>query len=202
MSWAKAPLYPIQKQEVASILSDEIAYQKYLKGDNSAASLLVERYGDSLTLYINQYIKDLSDAEDLMIEAFSQLFSKERPITEKGNFKAYLYKVARNLSLRHIHKCRIRFLNIGELTFDLPDDLLTETQLIKNERNHQLYDALKKLKPEYREALYLIYFEDMSYRDAAIAMSKNERQITNLVHRGKHRLKNILEQEGFLYADV
>ena len=40
----------------------------------------MERYGDALIFYINGYIKDLHDAEDLMIEAFSLLFAKERPI--------------------------------------------------------------------------------------------------------------------------
>ena len=49
--------------------------------------------------------------------------------------------------------------------------------------------------------LYLVYFEDMSYRDAATVMNKSESQITKLVYRGKQSLKAILEQEGFSYAD-
>ena len=58
---------------------------------------------------------------------------------------------------------------------------------------------MARLKPDYREALYLIYFEQMSYRAAAQVLGKNEAQITNLVHRGKQRLKTILEQEGYEY---
>ena len=34
------------------MVSDETAYRKYLAGDEAAAQLLVERYGDALTLYI------------------------------------------------------------------------------------------------------------------------------------------------------
>lgn len=60
---------------------------------------------------------------------------------------------------------------------------------------------MNALKPEYREALFLVYFEDLSYRDAAAVLGKNERQITNLIHRGKQSLKTILEREGFSYAD-
>lgn len=60
------------------MISDETAYRRYLDGEQKAADLLVERYGDALTLYINGYIKDIHEAEDLMIEAFSQLFAKER----------------------------------------------------------------------------------------------------------------------------
>ena len=49
------------------MISDETAYRRYLDGEQKAADLLVERYGDALTLYINGYIKDIHEAEDLMI---------------------------------------------------------------------------------------------------------------------------------------
>ena len=52
------------------MISDEAAYRRYLCGEEKAAELLVEKYGDALTLYINGYIKDIYEAEDFMIEAF------------------------------------------------------------------------------------------------------------------------------------
>lgn len=61
--------------------------------------------------------------------------------------------------------------------------------------------AMAKLKTEYREALYLVSLEGMSYWEAGKILGKSEQQITNLVHRGKKSLKIILEQEGFVYAD-
>ena len=78
---------------------------------------------------------------------------------------------------------------------------MAETEFFKNERMRQLYAALSKLKAEYREVLYLVYFENMSYRNAASVMRKSEQQVTNLVYRGKQKLKEILEKEGFRYAD-
>ena len=179
------------------MVSDEAAYRRYLSGEEKAADLLAERYGDALTLYINGYIKDIYEAEDLMIEAFAQLFAKERLIRGKGSFKAYLYKTARHLALRHNQKHRFVFLRLDELQ----SDTLIDTDLLRSERDRQLYDALEKLKAEYREALYLVYFEDMSYRDAATVMNRSESQITKLVYRGKQSLKAILEQGGFSYAD-
>lgn len=53
------------------MISDEILYRRYLDGEDKAADTLVEKYGDALTLYINGYLKDIHEAEDLMIEAFS-----------------------------------------------------------------------------------------------------------------------------------
>ena len=183
------------------MISDEIAYRRYLDGEQKAADLLVERYGDALTLYLNGYLRDIHEAEDLMIEAFAQIFAKERPISGAGAFKAYLYKTARNLALRHRKKHWFGCLHLDELNFEPQSDVLADTEFDRIEQRRQLYTALRKLKAEYREALYLVYLEELSYRNAAAVMGKSEAQITNLVHRGKQSLKLILEQEGFIYAD-
>ena len=45
----------------------------------------------------------------------------------------------------------------------------------------QMADLIAEHKKEYREALYLVYFENMSYRDAAIVMGKSEAQVTKLI---------------------
>ncbi|MFQ9752187.1 MAG: RNA polymerase sigma factor [Coprococcus sp.] len=92
------------------------------------------------------------------------------------------------------------FLCLDELDFE-PRSTPCRDGYARSERDRQLYDALEKLKAEYREALYLVYFEDMSYRNAATVMNKSESQITKLVYRGKQSLKVILDQEGFTYAD-
>lgn len=177
------------------MVSDETAYRKYLAGDEAAAQLLVERYGDALTLYINGVLGDIHEAEDLMIEAFAHIFARERPIQD-GCFKAYLYKPGRNLALR----CKTRrrfFLPLEEL----PDEALAETGSLQNEQHRQLYAALGKLKKEYRETLFLVYFEELSYRQAAQVLGRTEQQVTNLVYRGKQQLKQLLEQEGYQYEN-
>ena len=181
-------------------MSDETLYQRYLDGEEAAADLLVRSHSDALMLYINGYLHDIHESEDLMIESFARLFARPRPIREEGCFRAYLYKIGRNLALRHLGRRRISWIHFDDLPFELSDNALAETPFFENERRHQLYDALAKLKPEYREALYLVYFEDMSYHMAAQVMNKNERQITNLIYRGKQSLKAILEKEGFQYA--
>lgn len=186
---------------MSDTLSDEILYSRYIGGEESAANVLVERYGDALTIYIDGYLRDIHEAEDLMIEAFARIFAKERPIRRDGSFRAYLYKTARNLAFRHLGRHRLSLLHLDELEFDPPDEVLTETEFIRDERHRTLYAAMEQLKAEYREALFLVYFEDLSYREAAEVMGKNENQVTKLVYHGKQRLKALLEQGGFTYGD-
>ena len=47
--------------------------------------------------------------------------------------------------------------------------------------------------------MYLVYLQDMSYKEAGVIMHKSESQITKLIYRGKQRLRTILENEGFRY---
>ncbi len=73
------------------MITDETIYQQYLRGETNAADLLVERYGDMLTLYINGYIKDIHEAEDLMIEAFSQIFAKKSVLLRERAVSRHIF---------------------------------------------------------------------------------------------------------------
>ena len=50
---------------------DEELYRQYLRGDEAGLEALMRKYGNPLTLYINGYLHDVHEAEDLMIEVFS-----------------------------------------------------------------------------------------------------------------------------------
>ena len=180
------------------MVTDEVLYEQFWDGGKNAADELVHRHGDILVLFLNSYLKDIHEAEDLMIETFALMFAKKRPVSESGSFRAYLYKTARRLAGKTIKKHRLH-IGFEELPFELQSEALAETGLFENERKRQLYEALEELKPEYQEALYLVYFEDMSYRAAAEIMKKSESQITNLVYQGKTSLRKILTKNRFEY---
>ena len=163
--------------------TDEELYGQYLCGDETGLELLIKKYGDPLTLYIDGYLHDVHEAEDLMMETFSWLFTK-KPRIRNGCFKAYLYKAARHMALRHKSRRRIIF-SLDDLT----------------RRNQILHLCMDELNSDYREALYLTYFEGMSYQQAAEVMGKSVKQITNMVYRGKERLRGLLKREGITNAE-
>ena len=174
--------------------TDEEFYKQYLCGDEAGLEALMKKYGDPLTLYINGYLHDVHEAEDLMIEAFSYLFTK-KPRIRDGGFKAYLYKAARHMALRHKSRRRI-FFSFEDLTGEPDGKTLVEEVVRTKERNQILHFCMDELNSEYRETLYLTYFEGMSYQQAAEVMGKSVKQITNIVYRGKERLRGLLEREG------
>lgn len=183
------------------MIPDEDLYRDYLNGDNAALALLMERYGNRLTLYINGYLHDLQDSEDLMIEAFAYLISKQPQIRD-GCFRAYLYKMARNLALRYQAKKRSKFcFSLEEMEREAESKILIEEIIQEEEFHHCLYRCMDKLKLEYREALYLVYFENMSHAQAAQVMKKSVKQVSDLVFRARNYLRGYLLEEGISDAN-
>lgn len=179
-----------------SDVNDITLYQRFLSGDDSGLQRLMERYGNSLTLYIDGYLRDIHEAEDLMIEAFAYFVAK-RPRLRDDGFRAYLYKSARHLALRCLQKKRRKQLfSFDDLEQEPESDVLLETLVQTDERNRILWRCMDELAPAYREALYLVYFEGMRHAEAAAVMHKTEKQIADLVYRGRASLRKTLEREG------
>ena len=64
-----------------------------------------------------------------------------------------------------------------------------------------MHRALHRLKPEYSQVLYLLYFEDFDNSQTAVIMKKSKRQIENLAYRAKKSLRQELEKEDFVYEE-
>lgn len=152
----------------------------------------MERHGDAVKFYIHGYISDIDMAEEIMLEAFARLLVKA-PTLRTGGFKPYLYKTARNLALKHLNY-RSRFTSLDALAFEPVEDRQLEEGLLRDERERELYRNLDRIAPEYREALYLVYIEELSYVEAAAVMRKSRKQVENLVYRGKRAMKALMDK--------
>ena len=173
------------------IVRDEEYFYRLVKGDREALRPLMERYGDPLKLYVDGYIHDADMAEEIMLDAFSRMLVKA-PRLREGAFKPYLYKTARNLAFKHL-KYRSRFMSLDSLAYEPVDQTHFEEGLLEDERNRELYRNLDRISSEYREALFLVYIEGLSYEEAGAVMHKSRKQVENLVFRGKRAMRSLME---------
>ena len=188
-----------QKKEVNGMACDEAFYCQYIDGDDAGLEALMKKYGAPLTMYIDGYLHDVHEAEELMLDVFAYLFTK-KPRIRDGGFKAYLYKAARHMALRRKSR-RKRLFSLNDLS-NAPDGRLLAEEVIRTkERNRLLHFCMSEINPDYREVLYLTYFEDMSYAQAAEVTGRTVKQVTNMVYRGKESLRRRLEQEGITNAE-
>ncbi len=179
---------------------DDELYNRFLAGDVPAYDDLLIRYGDNLTWYLYGYLHNLQDSEDLMIEAFARVMAK-RPTISAGCFKAYLFRTARNLAARfHSVFRRLGEFSLEDLNTEPAGDASVRDDFVNDERKRALHRCLDRIDPEVRETLWLIYFEEMSYAEAALVMGVNTKRIDHTLTRGKKLLFKELEKEGITNA--
>ena len=174
--------------------SDEALYARYLaSGDEDAFRVLLERHREGLTLFLRSFVPTLEDAEDLMIDAFAVAASGTAAFSGGSSFRTWLFAIGRNLARSHLRRQRVL------APEEAPGAVTPELELLRSERSRRLYEAMAGLKQEYRQVLYLLYFEQMSQDDAARIMRKTKKQIYHLTSRGRDALRAALERTGFEY---
>lgn len=178
----------------------EELYRRFQNGDHSVLEQLIDLYKNSLMRYIYTFVNDNRDAEELMIDALTELVISKK-YRGQSSLKTYLFAIGRNISLHHIRKYKRRDSVPHE---DIPDDVydhinLPEYNFVREDERQRLRAAIQTLKCEHREVLHLVYYERMSYADAGVSMKKSVTQINNLLHKAKTTLKIILENEGLGY---
>ena len=177
------------------MLHDESSYRRFLSGDQAAFDEILNQHRLHLILFIDRIVRDPDVAEDLAIDVFVDLLVHPRRYDFRISLKSYLFMRGRSLALDWLRRRkRIAFY---ALPHDISDDTDLEAQLLLDEQKAALNTALKQLPEDMQQALYLIYFEDLSYKEAAVVMKKTEKQMDNLLYRGKERLRTVLKKEAY-----
>ena len=138
-----------------------------------------------------------------MEETFFKIVVKKPKFAGKSSFKTWLYTIGRNVAIDFLrHNAKTAMSSVDDLENYIKDETSLENLYIKNERKIAVHKALSNLKSEYRQVLWLIYFEGFSNNEAAQVMNKSKRQIENLAFRAKQSLKLVLDKEGFEYEKL
>jgi len=174
------------------------SYRRFLDGDKSAFDDIMKEYRQPLTLFINRYVHDLWTAEDIAIDVFTHLIVHRCHYNFKVQLKTYLFMLGRSRALDHLRrKKKIVFTELSEAdAVEAADG--PEAELLRNERKKAVADAVSDLPQDMQDAVHLVYFEELSYDDAARIMKKTRKQIDNLLYRAKQKLREKLGEEGEL----
>ena len=172
------------------------SYRLFLNGDEKAFEAIVKEYRDPLTLFINSYVHDIHTAEDIAIDVFAYVAVNTHKYNFKVTFKTYLYMLGRSRALDHIRRrSKHALVSLEDAEGYIPAESSPEEEYLQNERRRAVREALDGLPENMRSAVYLVYFENMSYEEAARVMKTSKKQIDNLLYRAKDRLRSVLGEE-------
>ena len=176
------------------------SYRRFLDGDRSGFDELIRDYRDSLIYFINGFLNNIDESEDVAEEAFMELIVHPHRYSFRSSFKTYLFTVARNKAVDRVR--REKKLSRAQIDdMELEDITRLERDILLDENSQMLHRAMKKINAEYAALLRLLYFEDMTAEQAGKILKKNKRQIANLTYRAKISLRRAMEEEGFSYEE-
>lgn len=169
-------------------------YNKYINGEKEAFDVLYNKYKNKITYFVFNIIKDYEKAEDITQEVF--IYVMNNKLREGYSFKYYLYLVAKSKAINYINtEKRRNKINEKYLNEEKEDDVVDI--ITKKEDKKILLEAIDMLDDKYKNAIYLVKIEELSYKEAAEILGESLQNVKTLVHRGKKLLRKILLKKGF-----
>ena len=174
---------------------DNKLYDEYLDGEESAFEFLYNKYKGRVLYFIYNIIKDYQKSEDLAQETF--IYIMKNPKKENISFKYYIYLVAKSkaFNYRNVENRRNEIINEY-----IANDESTEKDVLdiitKEESRKELMEAIALLDEKYKNAIYLIKIENLTYKEAASILEESISNTKSLVYRGKKQLRKIMLKSG------
>ena len=151
---------------------------------SARAAQILDTHGNAILRYAYSYLHNMADAEEVLQDTLVQFLKTAPRFESEAHEKAWLLRVAGNLS-----KNRLSY-NAVRAADELNDELVAENR----EDLSFVWDAVRQLPVQYREAVHLFYYEGLSTRQIASVLDRSEATIRSDLHRGREQLKRILKE--------
>ncbi len=173
---------------------DRLYAEKCQAGDTDAFGVLYDRYIEKIYRFIYYKIFSKETAEDLTSDVFTKAFQKIDSFDAgKGNFSAWLYRIARNTVIDH-YRTRKATLPIDDV-FDVAFDERTVEQKDAIMALEKVSKYLDTLNPKQREIITLRIWEELSYREIAEIVGGTEDSVKMAFSRS---IRDVREKLGAL----
>lgn len=170
-------------------LDDKALWDAFRNGDDQALITIFDRYVDSMFRYGCKLVNDRDMVQDSVQDLFLTLCQKRVKLGETNAIKLYLFKALRRNLVRTKFKVSLPFFSVQDQIIPSPEDDLINEQSIEN-RKQILERRLAWLSPRQREAIFLRYYEDLSYDKIAEIMGVRKQSIYNLINESFAILRN------------
>jgi RNA polymerase sigma-70 factor (ECF subfamily) len=169
-----------------SLFASPVAKAEPVAGETAAerAGILIDKYGNNILRMAYSYLHNMSDAEDILQDTLIQFIKTDPSFESAEHEKAWLLRVAANLSKNKIQYNKLRETDelAEELTSEEKDDLAF------------VWDAVKELPENFREVVHLFYQEGYATKEIAEILGKNESTVRSDLKRGREKLKVVLKE--------
>lgn len=184
--------YPRAKQTQLDSSSDNALMFKVREGKLEKMGLLFERYHRQLFGFYYRMCGDSELSEDLVQNLFLRMIKYRHTFSGEGQFRAWMYQMARNLLADHYRKKKKMLQDDFKEVAQIWED--EEKVHHREEQVQMLEKALQYLSDEKRELLVLSRYQGLRYREIAEMHQTSEANIKVKVFRAIKDLREIFQK--------
>ena len=145
---------------------DEVLYARVKQGDMRAFDELYGRHATRLYGYLRSQLPTRADAEDVMHEAILAALESREVVFDRGSFRTWLYRIARNRVLNRARSQTRGQSALVRLGTDDERPAPADDRIAREQMLHALDDAVGRLPPAL-SALYHLRVSGLSYEEMA-----------------------------------
>jgi RNA polymerase sigma factor (sigma-70 family) len=189
-SLALTPQYTQTPMRSAATAQDNGLVQRAKAGDRLAFSQLIEKHYDFIFRTACKWTGKKSDAEDIAQEVCIKLATAIQSFDGRSAFTSWLYRVTLNMVRDMQRSTTRRGKNVDAYSLIHPEDDPGGQEEATTAR--EIWTAVGALPEKQREAIMLVYAEDMNHADAAAIMGCKEATVSWHIHEAKKTLRGLL----------
>jgi RNA polymerase sigma-70 factor (ECF subfamily) len=176
--------------------SDEHLIERFKQSnDLTLLSELFQRYMDLVYGVCLKYLKQPEDAQDSVMSIFEELTVKLTK-HEIGNFKNWLYTLAKNHCLMRLRSEKKQFsVHQEPELMQLEENEHLNSVLEKEENLNKLELCLEQLQDDQRRAIELFYLEGKCYNEIATITGIEWNKVRSHIQNGRRNLKLCMENQ-------
>ncbi len=175
-----------------SVEPDRLLVERARRGDQLAFGELVQMHQHAVYNLCYRMLGERGESEDAAQETFLRAYSHLDRYDAERPFRTWLLSIASNHCIDRLRKRRLVWLSIEEPLPPHPalnsDEIEPEDAVISNERGAAIQRMLDELSPEYRAAVVLRYWYDLSYTEIAEVLNTTESAVKSRLFRARQAL--------------
>jgi RNA polymerase sigma-70 factor (ECF subfamily) len=163
--------------------ADQVLVSRVQAGDQAAFNLLVLKYQRKVLRLVSRIVRDPSEVEDVVQEAFIKAYRALPQFRGESAFYTWLYRIAVNTAKNHLVSLGKQPIPMTDLTSDeddtesfemrsvLTDNQTPESLLLSQQIAETVNRSIESLPADLRTAITLREIEGLSYEEIADAMN-------------------------------
>jgi len=160
--------------------------------DRSWFEPLVRTLSHPALKYAQILVLNTDVAQEIVQEAFARVWASPRTPSREEEFRRWLYRTIANLATDyHRHQAIGARVALPSPPYEDPIKRVEE-----RDQRQMLLEAVKRLSPRARQAVYLRYFEDRSFAETARVLGLPQVTVRVMVHRALGKLRERLESRS------